>query len=58
MTRDPDKAITAWSAKNKAAVDPTDQLLSELWATEIDDLSMIAVASRSLRAMADDGSES
>ena len=45
---DPEKAIMAWTAKNQAAVEPTDQLLSELWATEIDDLSMIAVASRSL----------
>ena len=55
---DPEKAITAWAAKNKAAVAPTDQLFSELWATEIDDLSMIAVASRSLRAMVDAGPES
>ncbi|MCH8237277.1 MAG: NAD-glutamate dehydrogenase, partial [Proteobacteria bacterium] len=55
---DPEKAITAWTAKNQAAVDPTDQLFSELWATEVDDLSMIAVASRSLRAMADAGPES
>jgi len=35
--------------------EPTEQLLSELWATEIYDLSMIAVASRSLRTMTDGG---
>ena len=51
--RDCDKAITGWIRKNEDAVAPTEQLLSELWTTEIDDISMIAVASRSLRAMTD-----
>jgi len=51
--RDCDKAITGWIRKNQDAVAPTEQLLSELWTTEIDDISMIAVASRSLRAMTD-----
>jgi len=37
------------------AVEPTEQLLSELWATQVNDLSMIAVASRQLRAMTDAG---
>ena len=55
--KDADKAIHAWLTKNAAAVNPTEQLLSELWATEINDLSMIAVASRSLRAMTDAGPE-
>ena len=53
---DSGKIIEAWVAENAAAVAPTEQLLSELRATEINDLSMIAVASRSLRAMADQGS--
>jgi glutamate dehydrogenase len=52
---DPEKAVQGWIDKNKAAVEPTDQLLSELWATQINDLSMIAVASRQLRAMTDAG---
>jgi glutamate dehydrogenase len=52
---DPEKAVQAWIDKNKTAVAPTDQLLSELWATAINDLSMIAVASRQLRAMTDAG---
>ena len=51
--RDCDKAITGWIRKNEDAVAPTEQLLSELWTTEIKDISMIAVASRSLRAMTD-----
>jgi glutamate dehydrogenase len=52
---DPEKAVQGWIDKNKTAVEPTDQLLSELWATQINDLSMIAVASRQLRAMTDAG---
>jgi len=55
--KDTDKAIRGWAEKHAAAVKPTEQLLAELWATEINDLSMIAVASRSLRAMTDTGTE-
>ena len=51
----PEKAIEGWLKKNKEAVEPTEQLLSELWTTEINDLSMIAVASRSIRAMTEAG---
>jgi len=51
----PDKAIEGWINKNRPAVEPTEQLLSELWATQVNDLSMIAVASRQLRAMTDAG---
>jgi len=50
-----EKAIEGWLKKNKEAVEPTEQLLSELWTTEINDLSMIAVASRSIRAMTEAG---
>jgi glutamate dehydrogenase len=53
-----DKAVKTWLKKYDGAVEPTDQLFSELWATEINDLSMIAVASRSLRAMTDAGPDS
>ena len=52
---DAEKAIQAWIEKNRDAVESTDRLFAELWATEINDLSMIAVASRSLRSMTDGG---
>ncbi|MDA1089150.1 MAG: NAD-glutamate dehydrogenase [Proteobacteria bacterium] len=52
----PEKAVQGWLTKNRAVVEPTDHLLSELWATEINDVSMIAVASRSLRTVTDGGS--
>ena len=50
---DPEKAIAVWNEKNAAAIEQAQQLLSELWATEINDLSMVAVASGQLRALAD-----
>ncbi|MCH7935569.1 MAG: NAD-glutamate dehydrogenase [Proteobacteria bacterium] len=50
-----ERAIQAWIEKNRDAVESTDRLFAELWATEINDISMIAVASRSLRAMTDAG---
>ncbi len=46
-------AVDAWIAANPAVVEPTEQMLSELWNVEVDDLSMIAVASRQLRTMVD-----
>ncbi|MDA0998763.1 MAG: NAD-glutamate dehydrogenase, partial [Proteobacteria bacterium] len=45
------KALEKWLAAHPAAVGPTDQMLGELWSIEVDDLAMIAVASRQLRAM-------
>ncbi len=51
----PEKAVEGWIDRNRPAVEPTEQLLSELWATQVNDLSMIAVASRQLRAMTDAG---
>ncbi len=48
-----DKAISIWEDNNRAAVERTDQLLSELISSEINDLSMIAVASRQLHALAE-----
>lgn len=50
------KAVDGWIAKNQTAVGPTEQLLSELWATELNDLSMIAVASRQIKTMTEVGS--
>lgn len=50
---DPLAAVDGWIAANPASVEPTEQMLSELWNVEVDDLSMIAVASRQLRAMVD-----
>ncbi len=55
--RNPDKAAALWLDKNQKLVDPTERLLSELWATEINDLSMITVASRSLSTMTGGGGE-
>ena len=45
---DTDKAIFAWIEKNRISVDRTDQMITELSATEINDLAMIAVASRQI----------
>ncbi len=49
----PEQAIHTWVDKNHAAVERTEQLFSELWSTEFTDISMVAVASRQLRALAD-----
>ncbi|MBT3307291.1 MAG: NAD-glutamate dehydrogenase, partial [Alphaproteobacteria bacterium] len=54
--RNPDSAVSRWLENNQDRVAPTEQLLSELWGTEINDLSMIAVASRSLGTMTGGGS--
>jgi len=52
-SKNPEKTVQGWLVKNHDKVEPTEQLLSELWATDINDLSMIAVASRSLRTITD-----
>jgi glutamate dehydrogenase len=49
----PAQAIDAWVDKNHAAVERTEQLLSELRSIAVTDISMVAVASRQLRALAD-----
>ena len=54
--RNPETAVSGWLKNNRARVEPTEQLLTELWGTEINDLSMIAVASRSLSTMTAGGS--
>ena len=48
-----DDAIFAWIEKNQMSVERTDQMIAELSATEINDLAMIAVASRQLRTLAE-----
>jgi len=47
--------VERWLDDNQPLVEPTEQLLAELWATDINDLSMIAVASRSLGTITDGG---
>ena len=47
------EAIDNWVAKNRIAVERAEQLIAELSATEINDLAMIAVASRQLRTLAE-----
>ena len=49
----PQQAVDAWIAANPMLVEPTEQMLGELWNVEVNDLSMIAVASRQLRTMVD-----
>lgn len=50
---DPEKAIGMWAAGHGAAIAQAEQLLTELWATEVNDISMIAVAGRQLRTLAE-----
>jgi glutamate dehydrogenase len=50
--KDPDKAIETWAKRHPEAFARTEQMLAELWAANVDDLAMIQVASRQLRALA------
>ena len=47
-----EKAVESWAESRKVQVEQTDRLLSDLWSTSISDISMVAVASRQLRALA------
>jgi len=47
----PQQAVEAWIASNGNTVGRAETVLNELWATEMNDLSMIAVASRQLRSL-------
>ncbi len=47
------QAVDGWLDAHPDLVAPTDQMLGELWTAEVDDLSMVAVASRQLRTMVD-----
>ena len=51
---DPLRAIDQWILASQAAVDRAEQLLAELWVGDIGDISMIAVASRALKSLADE----
>lgn len=51
---DPLRAIKQWEGVARASIDRAEQLLSELWAGDISDISMIAVASRALKSLADE----
>lgn len=46
------QAVESWIGKNTDVVGRAENMLNELWATEINDLSMITVASRQLRTLA------
>ena len=52
---DAKSGVESWIATNQLTVAPTEQLLTELWSTEVNDLSMIAVASRQIRTMTQSG---
>ena len=47
----PQQAVETWLESNASLVGPTDQMLGELFNVEVNDLSMVAVASRQLRTM-------
>ncbi|MGB0670252.1 MAG: NAD-glutamate dehydrogenase [Rhodospirillales bacterium] len=51
------KALGAWLVAHQAVVDQTEQLLNDLWSTAVSDISMVAVASRQLRALAQAAAE-
>jgi glutamate dehydrogenase len=50
---DSNVAISAWIEKNRNSVERTDQMIAEISSMEINDLAMIAVASRQLRTLAE-----
>ena len=51
---DPTRAIKAWSTTHQNAIERTEQLLTELWTGDINDISMIAVASRALKSLTEE----
>ncbi|MEO5335395.1 MAG: NAD-glutamate dehydrogenase [Magnetospirillum sp. WYHS-4] len=44
-------ALKAWIERNRVLIERTETLLSEIWATDLNDSAQIAVASRQLRAL-------
>ena len=52
-TPDEQKAIDSWIKKNRDPVGQADAFLEELWSVDVNDLSMIAVASRKYRVLTD-----
>lgn len=53
---DADTAIAKWVEVHTDAIERTEILLTELWAGDINDISMIAVASRALKSLTDERS--
>ena len=53
---EPGKAIKVWADTYQNAISRTEQLLTELWAGDINDISMIAVASRAFKSLIDERS--
>ncbi|HEY9078556.1 NAD-glutamate dehydrogenase [Magnetovibrio sp.] len=51
---DPLKALALWADTYQDAINRTEQLLTELWAGDINDISMIAVASRAFKSLVDE----
>ncbi|CCQ72092.1 NAD-glutamate dehydrogenase [Magnetospira sp. QH-2] len=54
---EPDEAIANWVELHSDMVGRTEQMLSEMWAGDKPDFSMLAVSSRQLRALAEDSPE-
>jgi len=52
--KDLSKAMDAWLGDHGEAIERTQQLLVELWAADITDISMVAVASRAFKSLADE----
>jgi glutamate dehydrogenase len=52
----PEKAVEAWAKQHHESVEQTLQLLNELRSAAVTDISMVAVASRQLRALSDTAS--
>ncbi|KAF0169900.1 MAG: glutamate dehydrogenase, partial [Rhodobacteraceae bacterium] len=50
---DPGRAIDQWIGASQASVERAEQLLNELWAGDIGDIAMIAVASRTLKSLSE-----
>ena len=50
-SRDSETAIHAWTESHRDDVEAMDALLNELWASEVNDLAMVAVVSWQLRTM-------
>lgn len=53
----PEKAVEAWAKQHHESVEQTLQLLNELRSAAVTDISMVAVASRQLRALSDTASK-
>lgn len=48
------KAMDQWAEEHQEAIDRTEQLLTELWMGDVNDISMIAVASRAFKSLSDE----